>query len=137
MTGRTFGASRASVVRAGLRDRTRLGRLPALMAAQLAELREVAIRGPDVAQAGSARWRCVDLLDIMASRWDVTVHERIVGNMLRRLGLTAQQQAMQPQKFGKGPAAEEGVASSVVAPLVGIGGRVSAYYRAKSTRWPG
>ena len=79
----------------GLRDRARRGRPPALSVAQLAELRDVVVAGPDPEQDGVVRWRCVDLQAWLAARWDVTVHERTVGKMLRRLGLTR----LQPRPF--------------------------------------
>ena len=34
------------------------------------------------------RWRCVDLCDQIAERFDVEVHERTVGKLLRRMGLS-------------------------------------------------
>jgi transposase len=63
--------------------------------AQLAEFREVVIRGPDAEQDGVVRWRCVDLCSWLAARHGVSVHEQTVGKMLRRLGLTR----LQPRPF--------------------------------------
>jgi len=37
---------------------------------------------------GVVRWRCVDLCDQIAGRFDVEVHERTVGKLLRRTGLS-------------------------------------------------
>ena len=63
--------------------------------AQLAELREVVVAGPDAEQDGVVRWRSIDLQAWLAARWDVTLHERTVGKILRRLGLTR----LQPRPF--------------------------------------
>ena len=73
---------------AGLRDRARRGRPPALSPAQLAEFREVVVAGPDAERDGVARWRCADLCSWLAARHAVSVHGRTVGKMLRWLGLT-------------------------------------------------
>jgi len=80
---------------AGLRDRARRGRPPALSPTQLAEFREVVVAGPDAERDGVARWRCADLCSWLAARHAVSVHERTVGKMLRRLGLTR----LQPRPF--------------------------------------
>ena len=41
------------------------------------------------------RWRCADLRDEIAARWSVDLHERTVGKLLHRLGLTR----LQPRPF--------------------------------------
>ena len=51
-----------------------------------ARLRRVA--GPDPARDGVVRWRCCDLRRVIAERFDVVVHERTVGKLLDRLGLS-------------------------------------------------
>jgi len=79
----------------GLCDRPRSGRPPALSAEQKAELRELVIAGPDHARDGIVRWGCVDLGSVIAARYEVTVHERTVGKLLRRLGLTR----LQPRPY--------------------------------------
>ena len=45
----------------GLKSRPSSGRPPALTQAQMAELRDLVIKGPDPATDGVVRWRCVDL----------------------------------------------------------------------------
>jgi transposase len=45
----------------GLKSRSAPGRAPALSDTQLAELRELVIKGPDPATDNVVRWRCVDL----------------------------------------------------------------------------
>ena len=73
---------------AGLTDAPRGGRPPALSSEQMAELRGLVLAGPDPARDGVVRWRCVDLCDQIAERFDVEVHERTVGKLLRRMGLS-------------------------------------------------
>jgi transposase len=73
---------------AGLTDAPRGGRPPALSSEQMAELRALVLAGPDPARDGVVRWRCVDLCDQIAERFEVEVHERTVGKLLRRMGLS-------------------------------------------------
>ena len=73
---------------AGLTDAPRGGRPPALTSEQMAELRGVVLAGPDPARHGVVRWRCVDLCDQIAERFDVEMHERTVGKLLHRMGLS-------------------------------------------------
>jgi transposase len=73
---------------AGLADAPRGGRPPALTREQMAELRGLVLAGPDPARDGVVRWRCVDLCGQIAERFDVEVHERTVGKLLRRMGLS-------------------------------------------------
>ena len=80
---------------AGWRDRARRGRPPVLAMAQMAELEVAVIEGPDVERDGVARWRCVDLQGWLAVHFGVNVHERTVGKLLRRLGLTR----LQPRPY--------------------------------------
>ncbi len=42
-------------------------------------------QGPDLARDGVVRWRCVDLQDRIEREWDVSLHERTVGKLLRKL----------------------------------------------------
>ena len=72
---------------AGLSDAPRSGRPPALSAEQLQELRQLVLAGPDRERHGVVRWRCVDLRSEIAVRYEVTVHERTVGKLLRKLNL--------------------------------------------------
>jgi transposase len=73
---------------AGLSDARRSGRPPALSDEQMEELRGLVLTGPDLAKDGVVRWRCIDLQSVIEARWDVTMHERTVGKLLRRMGLT-------------------------------------------------
>jgi transposase len=70
----------------GLRDRRRSGRKPRLTPAQEAELATAVDQGPDPDRDGVARWRRVDLQALIETRFDVRLHERSVGKVLRRLG---------------------------------------------------
>ena len=71
---------------AGLVDRPRSGRPPRLQADQLAELDRIVAAGPDVAVDGVVRWRCVDLKDLLARRFEVSLSERSVGRILNARG---------------------------------------------------
>ena len=55
------------------------------------------VQGPDPATDGIVRWRCVDLMpEEIIRRYSVTeLHERTVGKLLRRFGLTR----LQPRPY--------------------------------------
>jgi transposase len=61
----------------------------------MAELKALVVAGPDLAEDGVVRWRCLDLRSVIETRFQVTMHERTVGKLLRRLGLTR----LQPRPF--------------------------------------
>ena len=61
----------------------------------MAALKQRVIDGPDPERDGVVRGCCVDLRAEIAQRFAVTVHERTVGKLLRRLGLTR----LQPRPF--------------------------------------
>lgn len=83
----------------GLKSRLSPGRAPALTRAQMAELRELVIKGPDLALNGVVRWRCVDLQAEVARRFFVEVHENTIGRWLHELGLTRlQPRPVHPRK---------------------------------------
>jgi len=81
------------------------GPMPKLSQAQLDELRELVVAGPDAAVHEVVRWRCVDLRDEVTRRFAVTVSERTIGKWLRKLKLTR----LQPRPYHpkKDAAAEE------------------------------
>jgi transposase len=90
----------------GLKSRSAPGREPALTQAQRAELREVAIAGPDPETHGVVRWRCVDLRAEVMRRFDVEVHESTIGRWLHELGLTRlQPRPVHPKKNPEAEAA--------------------------------
>ena len=71
---------------AGLSDRVSPGPKPRLSPEQEAIVAELVRTGPDPATDGVVRWRRVDLARVIKSRFNVTLAERSVGAMLRRLG---------------------------------------------------
>jgi len=89
----------------GLIARAAPGAAAKLTAAQMAELRELVVAGPDRNIHPVVRWRCVDLCGEVARRFAVTVPERTIGKWLRKLGLTR----LQPRPFHpkKDPAAQQ------------------------------
>jgi len=83
----------------GLKSRLSPGRAPALTPAQMAELRELVIEGPDPAIHKVVRWRCVDLRAEVARRFSVEVHENTIGRWLHELDLTRlQPRPVHPKK---------------------------------------
>jgi transposase len=58
------------------------------------------------------RWRCFDLRTAIKARFDVEVHERTVGNLLRRLDLTR----LQPRPYHPKKAAEAQAAFKKTSP---------------------
>jgi transposase len=71
---------------AGLSDRVSPDPKPRLSPEQEAIVAELVRTGPDPATDGVVRWRRVDLARVIKSRFNVTLAERSVGAMLRRLG---------------------------------------------------
>ena len=51
-------------------------------------MRQAVLDGPDAARQGDVRWRCADLRGVILERFNVAMHERTVGKVLRRLGLS-------------------------------------------------
>jgi transposase len=79
----------------GLVSRKAPGAAPKLTEAQMAELREVVIAGPDPKVHAVIRWRCIDLCAEVTRRFKVTVPERTMGKWLGKLGLTR----LQPRPY--------------------------------------
>jgi len=80
---------------AGLASRIGPGPTPRLTEPQMDELRALVIAGPDPERDGVVRWRCVDLRAQIIRRFSVTLHERSVGKLLRKLRLTQ----LQPRPY--------------------------------------
>jgi transposase len=80
---------------AGLVSRKPPGAAAKLSPAQMAELRELVIAGPDRDVHKVIRWRCVDLRDEVSRRFSVNVPERTIGKWLHKLGLTR----LQPRPY--------------------------------------
>ncbi len=79
----------------GLASRTGPGPTPRLNPAQMQQLRELVLAGPDPQVHKVMRWRCVDLRDEVARRFAVTVDEDTIGKWLRKLKLTR----LQPRPY--------------------------------------
>ncbi len=62
------------------------GRKALLGAPQTERLAELVRQGPDPAEHGVVRWRRVDLARVLQAEFGVSVAERTVGTLLRRLG---------------------------------------------------
>ena len=90
---------------AGLRNRPHPGPKPRLTPEQLAELDKLVEQGPDPARDGVVRWRRVDLQALIKARFEVELHERSVGKVLRRLGFT--RLSVRPKHPASDPEAQE------------------------------
>ena len=66
-------------------DRPRPGRQPRLAEAQRSEVAKWVEDGPDLKTNGVVRWRCADLRDRIAAKFNVHLHERSVGKLLKKL----------------------------------------------------
>src|SRR3954449_3802347 len=89
----------------GLVDRKPVGAARRLSAAQEAELAALIEAGPDFERDGVVRWRCVDLRQLILTRWNIAYHERTIGKLLRRLGF--RHISARPRHLGQDPAAIE------------------------------
>ena len=70
----------------GLSNRPRRnGPNPRLSAEQRAEVAKWVEQGPDLERDGVVRWRCIDLQRRIMRVFDVALHERTVGKLLRKL----------------------------------------------------
>ena len=79
----------------GLMSRPPPGPTPKLTPAQMQELYDLVIAGPDLSVHKVIRWRCVDLRGEVTRRFGVTVDEDTIGRWLRKLRLTR----LQPRPF--------------------------------------
>jgi len=83
----------------GLKSRHAPGRAPALSDAQMAQLRDLVLAGPDPKINGVVRWRCVDLQAEVERRFGVNVHGHTIARWLHELGLTRlQPRPVHPKK---------------------------------------
>jgi transposase len=90
---------------AGLADRPRPGRPARLNADQEAQLESWVEQGPDLAKDGVVRWRRLDLRERIMQRFGITMHERSVGKILRRLNF--RRVSVRPQHPQSDEAAQE------------------------------
>jgi transposase len=72
----------------GLASRVGPGPTALLNDQQMAALKALVVAGPDPETDGVVRWRCVDPREQIIRRFAVTLHERSVGKLLRKLRLT-------------------------------------------------
>ena len=90
----------------GLKSRQSPGAPPALTTEQMAQLKALVVEGPDPAVHQVIRWRCLDLRDEIARRFEVTMHESTIGKWLHQLGLSRlQPRPYHPQKDADAEAA--------------------------------
>src|SRR3954471_5782701 len=90
----------------GLINRKPAGAARRLSAAQEAELAALIEAGPEFERDGVVRWRCVDLRQLILSRWNVAYHQRTIGKLLRRLGF--RHISARPFHLGQDPPAIKG-----------------------------
>ncbi|MGH8515150.1 MAG: winged helix-turn-helix domain-containing protein, partial [Gammaproteobacteria bacterium] len=83
----------------------RPGRRPRLAEAQLSEVAKWVEDGPNRKTDGLVRWRCADLRDRIAARFDVHLHERSVGKLLKKLNFSSM--SVRPVHPQSGLAAQE------------------------------
>ena len=90
---------------AGLCNRIAAGPKPRLTPEQDAAVAELVRKGPDLAVDGVVRWRRVNLARVIKARFNVTLAERSVGAMLRRLGF--RRLSVRPRHPRQDPAVQE------------------------------
>ena len=82
-----------------LKSRESPGRTPSLTEAQMAELHQLVVDGPDLATDKVVRWRIADLHAVVKRRFSVDVHQSTVGKWLHQLGLVRlQPRPVHPKK---------------------------------------
>src|SRR4051812_18934887 len=86
----------------GLIDRKPAGAARRLTPEQEAELAALIEAGPEFERDRVLRWRCVDLQQLILTRWNIAYHERTIGKLLRRLGF--RHISACPRHLGQDPA---------------------------------
>jgi transposase len=82
-----------------LKSRENPGRTPYLTEAQMAELRQLVVDGPDLATDKVVRWRITEIQGAVKRRFSIEVHPSTVGKWLRQLRLTRlQPRPVHPKK---------------------------------------
>jgi len=89
----------------GLADRARSGRPASLSWVEQGKFASWIEEGADLARDGVVRFRRADLRDRIAAEFGVTLHERSVGKLLRRLDF--RRLSVRPQHPQSDPAAQE------------------------------
>ena len=86
----------------GLIARKPAGAVRRLTPEQEAELAALIEAGPEFERDRVVRWRCVDLQQLILTRWNIAYHERTIGKLLRRLGF--RHISARPRHLGQDPA---------------------------------
>jgi transposase len=89
----------------GLQDRVCPGPQSRLSREQEAEVAQWVRQGPSLGEHGVVRWRRIDLARLIEQRFGVTLAERSVGSLLRRLGF--RRLSVRPRHPDKDTAAQE------------------------------
>jgi len=89
----------------GLADRARSGRPASLSWVEQGKFATWVEEGADLSRDGVVRFRRADLRDRIAAEFGVTLHERSVGKLLRRLNF--RRLSVRPQHPQSDPAAQE------------------------------
>lgn len=90
---------------AGLADLPRQnGPKPRLSPEQEAVVAGWVEQGPDLARDGVVRWRCVDLQERIKREWGISLHERTIGKLLRKLAF--RRLSVRPQHPKSDPVAQ-------------------------------
>lgn len=97
---------------AALASRKPPGSAPKLTPAEMDELQELVVKGPDPKVHKVIRWRCLDLRAEVERRFAVTVAERTIGKWLRKMRLTRLQ--ARPFHPKKDQAAQEAFKKTLV-----------------------
>lgn len=90
---------------AGLCDRPLSGRPPRLTPEQMGELKAIVEAGADPEEHGVVRFRRIDLCRIVQHRFGVSIAERTMGGLLRKLGFG--RLSVRPQHPKSDPEAQE------------------------------
>src|SRR4051794_24924581 len=77
----------------GLIDRKPTGAARRLTPEQETELAALIEAGREFERDGVVRWRCIDLRQLILTRWSIAYHERTIGKLLRRLGFRTSRRA--------------------------------------------
>src|SRR4029079_11100875 len=86
----------------GLIDRKPAGAARRLTPEQETELAALIEAGPEFERDGVVRWRCIDLRQLILTRWSIAYHERTIGKLLRRLEF--RHISARPRHLGQDPA---------------------------------
>ena len=90
---------------AGLKDRPHTGRPCRLDEPQRQELRDIALKGPDIEKEHLSAYTRDDLAGIVKAKWNVSYGATSIGRLLREMGLSRQK--TRPSHPKKNPEAGE------------------------------